>query len=185
MPQIKPSRRDEQPDDNPYAPPRTEIRPAVDEKATDQVWNQRKKHLRRESCIRIAGLIGLILAGCVVLTFGLGTLTELYRQEEEGIELWMYRRWVARMIVRYLNRRPRIRHQLGLVPAPELGAVGSDYGDNATRSGARLRLALAESHSKPRANICGFDRFVRDVRTILSAPTFPHVVSKGQDGILS
>ena len=70
MPQIKPSGRADQPDENPYAPPRTEIRPAVDEKETDQVGNQRTKHLRRESCIRVAGLIGLILAGFVVLTFG-------------------------------------------------------------------------------------------------------------------
>ena len=98
MPEINPSRHGDQPDENPYAPPRTEIAPAVDESETDQVGNQRTKHLRRESCIRIAGLIGLILAGCTVLTFGLGTLSELYRQEEEGIEPWMHRRWVARMI---------------------------------------------------------------------------------------
>ncbi len=97
MPQIKPSRRDEQPDENPYSPPRTEIRPSVDENASDEVANQRTKHLRRESCIRIAGLIGLILAGFVGLSFGFGTLSELYRQEERGIEQWVYRRWVARM----------------------------------------------------------------------------------------
>jgi hypothetical protein len=97
MPQINPSRPDDQPDENPYAPPRTEIRPAVSEQETDEDGNQRTKHLRRESCIRIAGLIGLILAACVVLTFGLGTLSELSRQDEEGIPPWMYRRWVARM----------------------------------------------------------------------------------------
>ena len=97
MPQIKPSSRDEHQDDNPYSPPRTEIGPAVDERETDQVGNQRKKHLRRESCIRIAGLIGLILAGCTVLTFGFGTLYELYRQDEERVEHWVFRRWVARM----------------------------------------------------------------------------------------
>jgi hypothetical protein len=98
MPQITPSSPAERPDENPYAPPREDRKASVDEKATDQVRDQRTKHLRRESCIRVAGLIGLILAGCVVLTFGVGTLFELYRQEEEGIELWIYRRWVARMI---------------------------------------------------------------------------------------
>jgi hypothetical protein len=88
----------ERPDENPYAPPSEDRAASVDEKATDQVRNQRTKHLRRESCIRIAGLIGLILAGCGVLTFGFGTLFELFRQEEDGIELWMYRRWIARML---------------------------------------------------------------------------------------
>ena len=97
MPQSDPSRRGDQPDDNPYAPPRTEISPPVVEKATEEVGNQRTTHSRRESCIRFAGLIGLILAGFVVLSFGFGALSELYRQEEEGIEPWMYRRWVARM----------------------------------------------------------------------------------------
>jgi hypothetical protein len=90
----------ERPDENPYAPPRTEITPAVDEQEpdhADQASNQRTKHLRRESCIRVAGLIGLILAGCVVLTFGFGTLYELSRQDEEALEPSVYRRWVARM----------------------------------------------------------------------------------------
>jgi hypothetical protein len=98
MPQIKPSSPAERPDENPYAPPTEDRSASVVEKDTDQVGNQRTKHLRRESCIRVAGLIGLILAGCAVLTFGVGALFELYRQEEEGIELWMHRRWVARMI---------------------------------------------------------------------------------------
>jgi hypothetical protein len=98
MQQSKPPRPDEQRDENPYAAPRTAIRPAVDQNATDQAGNQRRKHLRRESCIRVAGLIGLFLAGFVVLTFGFGTLSELYRQDAQGIEPWMYRRWVARMI---------------------------------------------------------------------------------------
>jgi cytochrome bd-type quinol oxidase subunit 1 len=88
----------ERSDENPYAPPRAEISPTVVEKEPDDVGKQRTKHLRRESSIRVAGLRGLILAGFVVLTFGLGALSELYRQEEEGIEPWMYRRWVARMI---------------------------------------------------------------------------------------
>lgn len=98
MAKLKPFRRDRRPEENPYSPPTTEMSPAVAEKDTNQVENQRTNHLRRESCIRIAGLIGLILAGFVAVTFGFGTLTELYRQEEEGIEAWMYRRWVARMI---------------------------------------------------------------------------------------
>ena len=86
MPQIKPSRRDERPDANPNSAPRTEITPSVDENASDEFANQRKKHLRRESCIRIVGSIGLVLAGCVVSTFGFETLSELDRQAEEGIE---------------------------------------------------------------------------------------------------
>ena len=100
MSQNDPSRRGDQPDENPYAPPRTEISPPVVEKETDEVGNQRTKHLRRESCIRAAGLLGLILAGFVVLSFGFGTLHEIYKFSvgEEGIEPWMYRRWVARMI---------------------------------------------------------------------------------------
>jgi hypothetical protein len=97
MPQIKPSGPAERPDENPYAPPREYRRASVDEKATDQVRNQRTKHLRRESCIRLSGLIGLILAGFVGLTFGVGSLFEIHRQEE-GIELLSDRRWVARMI---------------------------------------------------------------------------------------
>ena len=67
-------------------------------RTTDQVRNQRTKHLRRESCIRVAGLIGLILAGCVVLTFGFGRSLNFIVKTEEGIEPWMYRRWAARMI---------------------------------------------------------------------------------------
>ena len=98
MSQNEPSRRVEQPGENPYSPPQTEIRPAVDENATDEIANQRTEYLGRESCIRITGLFGLILAGFVFLSFGLGTLSELYRQEEKSIEPWMHRRWVARMI---------------------------------------------------------------------------------------
>ena len=40
--------------------------------------------------------------------------------------------------LRHLNRRHRIRHKLGLVPAPELGTVGSDDRDNATSAGSRF-----------------------------------------------
>jgi hypothetical protein len=98
MRQSKPSSDGEQTVENPYAPPRTEMEPTIDGKATNESENRRTKHLRRETCIWLAGLIGLILAGCVVVTFGFGTFSELYRQEEEGIEPWMYRRWVARMI---------------------------------------------------------------------------------------
>ncbi len=88
----------EWPGDNPYAPPQAPILPAVDEKPTDQDWNQRTKHLRRESCIRIAGLFGVLLAGFVVLVFGLVLIVEFYGQEEDEIPSWMYRRWVARLI---------------------------------------------------------------------------------------
>ncbi len=100
MSQNEPSKRGERPDGNPYAPPREDTSLAVDEKEPDQVGHQRKKHLRRESCIRVAGLFGLILAGFVFLSFGLGTLHESYKFPvgEEVIEPWMHRRWVARMI---------------------------------------------------------------------------------------
>ena len=40
--------------------------------------------------------------------------------------------------LRHLDRRPRIRNQLGLVPAPKLGSVGADYWDDATSSRAHL-----------------------------------------------
>jgi len=98
MARFKPSWRDKRPLENPYSPPATEMSPGVAGDETDQVKNQFTKHQRCESCIRITGLIGLILAGFVALTFGFGTLTELYHQAEEGVEAWMYRRWVARMI---------------------------------------------------------------------------------------
>ncbi len=97
MPQNEPSLRDEPPDDNPYSAPRAEIKPPVEENASDEVASQRKKHLRRESCIRIAGLMGLILAASAVSTFGLGTLFELYRDQDDDIAIWIYHRWIARM----------------------------------------------------------------------------------------
>jgi hypothetical protein len=98
MSQNAPNVNGERLDENPYAPPQSVTGPAVEEKETDDAWHQRTKHIRRESIIRVVGLFGLILAGFVVLAFGLGTLSELYRQEEEGIPSWMHRRWVARMI---------------------------------------------------------------------------------------
>jgi hypothetical protein len=85
-------------DENPYVSPRSVTRPAVEEEETDEAWQQRTKHLRRESCIRLSGLFGVISAGFFLLAFGLGTLSELYPQEEEVIPSWMFRRWVARMI---------------------------------------------------------------------------------------
>ena len=169
-----------------------ETSPAVDEKGTDQVGNQRKEHLRRESCIRVAGIFGLILAGYAVLTFVLVPLSELYDPEslgEEGSEPWMYRRWVARTICDILIALLAFVTSWGLIPATELGTVDSDDRDDATSSGSPLRLALAESHCKPRTSresrSCWFDSVVSDVSTILPAPAFPHVVSEGQDGILA
>jgi hypothetical protein len=98
MPQNEPRMRGERPSENPYAPPRTEIGPALVDKDIVEVGNQRRNRLRRESCIRVAGLIGVVVAGCVVLTFGLGAVSELYRQEDEGYEPWMYRRRIVRII---------------------------------------------------------------------------------------
>jgi hypothetical protein len=100
MQPIKPSSDAERPDENPYAPPQAEPRPEADKKRAVQADSQRKEHLRRESCIRATGLLCLIIAVIVILTFGLGTLSELRRigsSGEEGIEPWMHRRWIARM----------------------------------------------------------------------------------------
>ena len=100
MQQSEPSSDAERPDENPYAPPRAELRPEVDKKTADEGESQRKEHLRRESCIRVTGLLCLIMAMIIILTFGFGTLSELRRigsSGEEGIEPWMHRRWIARM----------------------------------------------------------------------------------------
>jgi hypothetical protein len=96
MKQTKPSVDDEGPDDNPYAPPRAETRPAVDEVESNPVEKRRRKHIRRESCIRLTGLLSLIMAVIVLLTFLLGTLSELRRQDS-SIEPWMHQRWIVRM----------------------------------------------------------------------------------------
>jgi hypothetical protein len=99
MQQRKPSSDGERPDD-PYAPPRAVTIQPIEAKEIDQADSQRRKHLRRESCIRVTGLLCLIIAVIVLLAFGLGTLSELRRLSssgEEGIEPWMYRRWIARM----------------------------------------------------------------------------------------
>ncbi len=101
MSHSNPSTDGERQDDDPYAPPRAETRPGVDEKETDQVGRQRREHMRRESCIRVAGILALVLAGYAVLTFVLVPLSELYDPDslgEEGSVPWMYRRWVARSI---------------------------------------------------------------------------------------
>ena len=95
--------------------------------------NQRKKHLRRESFFRVGGLFGLILAGFVVLSFGFGTLYEIYKffVGEEGIEPWMYRRWVARMICVNSIAILAFVTSWGCSWLRNWGAVGSDYRDNA------------------------------------------------------
>jgi hypothetical protein len=90
----------DEPEESPYAPPRAEIKPEVDKKEPDQAEIQRKNHLLRESCVRITGLLCLILAIIVFLSFGFGTLSELLQRKapgEPGIEPWMHRRWIARM----------------------------------------------------------------------------------------
>ena len=95
MEQTKPSEDGERPHENLYAPPRADLGPPVLEDVADQSANQRTKHLRRESCIRLAGLIGMILAGCVVLAVGFGSVFEVYYHV--NVEPWKYRRWAARM----------------------------------------------------------------------------------------
>jgi hypothetical protein len=99
MQDDKPSSDGKTPDDNPYAPPRNERMSAVEETVTDH-RKQREEHLRRESCIRVTGLLCLILAIFVILSFGLGALYELRTSDisaEAAIDSWLYRRWLARM----------------------------------------------------------------------------------------
>jgi hypothetical protein len=99
MQQTKPSPDADPPRENPYAPPAAEESSAVNDGNTDEAGSQRQKHLRRETCIRITGLLSLILAVAVLLSFGLGTHYELQKTltGERDIEPWMYRRWIARM----------------------------------------------------------------------------------------
>jgi hypothetical protein len=100
MQDSKPSSDGERPDDDPYAPPRPELRADFEAKATDQIRRQRQEHLLRESCIRVTGLLCLIMAVIVILSFGLGTLFELRNSapsSEGGIEPWVHQRWIFRM----------------------------------------------------------------------------------------
>ena len=99
MQQSKPPSDAERSDENPFAPPRAETETGLDEKETSRVERQRREHIRRESCIRWTGLLSLILAVIVLLTFGLGTLYELLRHDSsiEDIEPWMHQRWIVRM----------------------------------------------------------------------------------------
>jgi hypothetical protein len=90
----------EQPNDNPYAAPKAEIRPLPE--ATGSVTDEgpKKRHLRRETSLRVGGLFGLIVACLVILAFGLGILSEIRRFDSlsgEGGEPWLYQRWVVRM----------------------------------------------------------------------------------------
>jgi hypothetical protein len=100
MQDSKPSSDGERPVDNPYAPPRSERGPGVEGGAIDEIRAQRQAHLRRESCVRVTGLLCLILAVVVILSFGLGTLFELRRiasTPEETNAPWVHQRWVFRM----------------------------------------------------------------------------------------
>jgi hypothetical protein len=99
MRQSEPSPDAGQPDVNPYAPPKVELIPELDNQPADQAESQRKAHLLRESCIRVTGLLCLIMAVIVLLTFGLGSLYELRRDALSGeeIEPWKHQRWIARM----------------------------------------------------------------------------------------
>jgi hypothetical protein len=87
------------PDDNPYAPPRAQETPPASDAQADHLQVQRRQHLNRERCIRVTGLLCLAVAVIVLLSFGLGTLSELRKlpSDERELEQWMNRRWVARM----------------------------------------------------------------------------------------
>jgi hypothetical protein len=56
---------------NPYAPPQSESGPTADSTAIDEALNQRRIHLRRESCIRMTGLLSFMLNAIVVVALGL------------------------------------------------------------------------------------------------------------------
>ena len=77
MLQSKPPSDAERTVENPYAPPRALESPATATAETSQARSQRQQHLRRESCIRATGLVCLIVGVLVLLSFGLGTLSEL------------------------------------------------------------------------------------------------------------
>ena len=64
----------------------------------------------------------------------------------------MHRRWVARMSCVISIAILAFVTNWGLFRLTELGSVGSDYRDDATTSGPRLRLAVAEPNCKPRSS---------------------------------
>jgi hypothetical protein len=57
MRQGEPSKDTEPSHDNPYAPPRALTESADGEIESNEAETQRKKHIRRESCIRVTGLM--------------------------------------------------------------------------------------------------------------------------------
>lgn len=97
MQESKPSADTKRPDENAYAPPRAGKSPGGDDKKIQRLESLRKKHLHRESCIRLTGLLVLLVAVIVILTLGLVTLSELQRLDpaSEGIEPWMYRHGIV------------------------------------------------------------------------------------------
>ena len=99
MQQSMPPSDPERPVENPYAPPRALESPAATRKESSQTRSQRQQHLRREACIRATGLVCFVLGVIVLLSFGLGTLSELRKLSsgERDIDPWIHRRWIARM----------------------------------------------------------------------------------------
>jgi hypothetical protein len=99
MQQSMPPSDAERPVENPYAPPRALESPAATTTESSQARSHRQQHLRRESCIRATGLLCFIVGVIVLLSFGLGTLSELRKLSsgERDIDPWIYRRWIARM----------------------------------------------------------------------------------------
>jgi hypothetical protein len=85
-----------EPEHNPYAPPRTDIRPLAENAASE---SEDRRPVGRETIIRIGGLIGLILAGLVFVVFGLGFLSEFKKiaVAEGQIDPWKYRVYISRM----------------------------------------------------------------------------------------
>jgi hypothetical protein len=98
----KPSPAAERPDEDGHPAPGAQIGLPVVQLEFDDPASVRHEYLRRESCIRATGLLSLILAVVVILTFGLGSLYELQRQPLPGegeIPPWMFERWVFRMTI--------------------------------------------------------------------------------------
>jgi hypothetical protein len=83
MSQSNPSADGERQDDNPYAPPRTEIRPGVESQDTDERPCGISRQPRREIALRIGGLFGFIIAIVIALGFCYGTLLR-FRNSDGG-----------------------------------------------------------------------------------------------------
>jgi hypothetical protein len=86
MSQSNPPADGDRRDDNPYAPPRIEIRPAVESQGTDESPCGISRQPRREIGLRIGGLFGFMIAIVIALGFCFGTLMR-FRDSDRGTGL--------------------------------------------------------------------------------------------------